>query len=58
MDYALIWNTTTSVYDIYHMGDAKTQLYRLGTIHPDDIDVTDINERIAHDWNVEKHGTG
>ena len=52
-DYALVWNTTTSMYDIYAAHDMKTQMHRLGSIHPDDIDVTDINDRIAHEWGKE-----
>ena len=61
-DYALVWNEQKQWYDIFTMADSKTQLNRLGSIHPDDIDVTDINDRIAHEWGKEHeckgHGTG
>ena len=52
-DYALVWNEQKQWYDIFTMADSKTQLNRLGSIHPDDIDVTDINDRIAHEWGKE-----
>jgi len=52
-DYAMVWNDKMQWYDIFTMADSKTQLNRLGSIHPDDIDVSDINDRIAHEWGHE-----
>ena len=56
-DLVLIWNEHDSVYDMYHLHDAKTRNRRLGYVYPDDIqlldEVVDINDRIAHEWGKE-----